>query len=45
MTDQASSSASPFKLDAIIRRDSVSIEIANTATEEILNKVRGRLHA
>ncbi len=45
MTDQASSSARPFKPDVIIRRGSVSIEISNTATEELLNKVGGLLHA
>ena len=44
MTDQASSSTSPFKPDVVIRRGSVSIEISNTATEELLNKV-GVLHA
>lgn len=45
MTDQASSSTSPFKPDVVIRRGSVSIEISNTATEELLNKVGGLLHA
>ena len=37
MTDQASSSTSPFKPDVVIRRGAVSIEISNTATEELLN--------
>lgn len=41
MTDHTSSSASPFKPDVVIRRGSVSIEISNTATEELLNKVGG----
>ena len=41
MTDHTSSSASPFKQDVVIRRGSVSIEISNTATEELLNKVGG----
>ena len=45
MTDHTSSSASPFKPDVVIRRGSVSIEISNTATEELLNKVGGLLHA
>ena len=45
MTDQTSSSASPFKPDVVIRRGSVSIEISNTATDELLNKVGGLLHA
>ena len=45
MTDQASISASPFKPDVIIRRGSVSIEISNTATEDLLKKVGGLLHA
>ena len=45
MTDQASSSTSPFKPDVVIRKGSVSIEISNTATEELLNKVGGLLHA
>lgn len=45
MTDQASSSTSPFKPDVVIRRGVVSIEISNTATEELLNKVGGLLHA
>lgn len=45
MTDHTSSSASPFKPDVAIRRESVSIEISNTATEELLNKVGGLLHA
>ena len=44
MTDQASSSTSPFKPDVVIRRGAVSIEISNTATEELLNKVGGLLH-
>ena len=41
MTDHTSSSASPFKPDVVIRRGAVSIEISNTATEELLNKVGG----
>jgi hypothetical protein len=41
MTDHTSSSASPFKPDVVIRRGSVSIEISNKATEELLNKVGG----
>ena len=45
MTDQASSSTRPFKPDVVIRRGAVSIEISNTATEELLNKVGGLLHA
>lgn len=45
MTDQASSSTSLFKPDVVIRRGAVSIEISNTATEELLNKVGGFLHA
>lgn len=45
MTDQASISANPFKPDVIIRRGSVSIEISNTATEDLLKKVGGLLHA
>ena len=45
MTDQASSSTSLFKPDVVIRRGAVSIEISNTATEELLNKVGGLLHA
>ena len=45
MTDQASSSTNPFKPDVVIRKGSVSIEISNTATEELLNKVGGLLHA
>ena len=45
MTDHASTSANPFKPDVIIRRGSVSIEISNTATEELLKKVGGLLHA
>ena len=45
MTDHASSSTSPFKPDVVIRRGAVSIEISNTATEELLNKVGGLLHA
>ncbi len=45
MTDHASSSTSPFKPDVVIRRSAVSIEISNTATEELLNKVGGLLHA
>ena len=45
MTDQASSSTSLFKPDVVIRRGTVSIEISNTATEELLNKVGGLLHA
>ena len=38
MTDHTSSSASPFKPDVAIRRESVSIEISNTATEERTSK-------
>lgn len=45
MTDQTSPSASSFKPDVIIRRGAVSIEISNTVTEELLNKVGGLLHA
>ena len=45
MTDQVSSADSPFKPDVVIRNVSVSIEISNTATEELLNKVGGLLHA
>lgn len=45
MNDQASESINPFKPDVVIRRGSVSIEISNTATEEILNKIGGFLHA
>ena len=45
MTNQTSPSASPFKPDVIIRRRAVSIEISNTVTEELLNKVGGILHA
>lgn len=45
MTDHASTSANPFKPDVIIRRGSVSIEISNTATEELLKKIGGLLHA
>ena len=41
MTDHTSSSASPFKPDVVVRRGSVSIEISNKATEELLNKVGG----
>ena len=41
ITDHTSSSASPFKPDVVIRRGSVSIEISNKATEELLNKVGG----
>lgn len=41
MTDHTSSSASLFKPDVVIRRGSVSIEISNKATEELLNKVGG----
>ena len=45
MTDQTSSAAIPFKPDVVIRRGAISIEISNTATEELLNKVGGLLHA
>ena len=45
MNDQASESVNPFKPDVVIRRGSVSIEISNTATEELLNKIGGFLHA
>ena len=45
MTDQASEPANPFKPDVVIRRGSVSVEISNTATEELLNKIGGLLHA
>lgn len=45
MTDQVSSADSPFKPDVVIRKGPVSIEISNTATEELLNKVGGLLHA
>lgn len=45
MTDQASLATSPFKPDAVIRRGSVSIEISNPASEELLNKIGGLLYA
>ena len=40
MTDQASSSTSPFKPDVVIRRGAVSIEISNTATEERKRQIK-----
>lgn len=45
MTDQTSDSGTTFKPDVVIRRGSVSIEISNTASEELLNKIGGLLYA
>ena len=45
MTDQANDSGDSFKPDVVIRRGSVLIEISNTASEELLNKIGGLLHA
>lgn len=45
MTDQTSDSGTYFKPDVVIRRGSVSIEISNTASEELLNKIGGLLYA
>lgn len=45
MTDQASETANLFKPDVVIRKGSISIEISNTATEELLDKIGGLFYA
>lgn len=38
-------SSTPFQPDIIIRKGSLSLEIANTASEELLSRIGGLLHA
>lgn len=45
MTDQSDKCSNVFQPDVIIRRDSISIEISNTASAELLTRIGGLLHA
>ncbi len=45
MTDQSDKCSNVFEPDIIIRRDSISIEISNTASAELLTRIGGLLHA
>lgn len=45
MPKQTNQDSDIFIPDIIIRKDSVSIEISNTASSELLSKIGGLLHA
>ena len=45
MPKQTNQDSDVFIPDIIIRKDSVSIEISNTASSELLSKIGGLLHA
>ena len=45
VNDQTNDPEVLFQPDVVIRKGSVSIEISNTASEELLNKIGGLLHA
>lgn len=45
MTDQSDKCSNVFEPDIIIRGDSISIEISNTASAELLTRIGGLLHA
>lgn len=45
MTNQSDKCSNVFEPDIIIRRDSISIEISNTASAELLTRIGGLLHA
>lgn len=45
LPDQAAGTSDAFRPDVIIRKDSFSVEISNTASTELLNRIGGFLHA
>ena len=45
LPDQSAVSSASFRPDVIIRKDSFSLEISNTASAELLSRIGGLLHA
>ena len=45
LSEQSSGSSATFRPDVIIRKDSFSLEISNTASAELLSRIGGLLHA
>ena len=45
LPEQSAVSSAAFRPDVIIRKDSFSLEISNTASEELLSRIGGLLHA
>lgn len=45
LPDPADGASDAFRPDVIIRKDSFSVEISNTASAELLNRIGGLLHA
>ena len=45
LPEQSSGSSATFRPDVIIRKDSFSLEISNTASAELLSSIGGLLHA
>ena len=45
LSEQSAVSSAAFRPDVIIRKDSFSLEISNTASEELLSRIGGLLHA
>lgn len=45
LSEQSAVSSAAFRPDVIIRKDSFSLEISNTASAELLSRIGGLLHA
>lgn len=45
LPEQSTVSSTAFRPDVIIRKDSFSLEISNTASAELLSRIGGLLHA
>ena len=45
LPEQSAVSSASFRPDVIIRKDSFSLEISNTASAELLSRIGGLLHA
>ena len=45
LPEQSPGSSATFRPDVIIRKDSFSLEISNTASAELLSRIGGLLHA
>lgn len=45
LPEQSAGSSAAFRPDVIIRKDSFSLEISNTASAELLSRIGGLLHA
>lgn len=45
LPEQSAVSSTAFRPDVIIRKDSFSLEISNTASAELLSRIGGLLHA